>query len=188
MGLDMSQQAIPANCGLFERARADVELGEILCLIPLWFREGFCPRSGRWPVADALWWELGELARQHPGLEKRNCYLDRWWDKLHFLLSAKRRGYAGSAADELLDKAIHGGDLIAEHVRAPQGVPVRFVTTAEVNAIAELLRPLTSNQLRVHYSPSDMEVAGMYKFVAGREEQDWECIPQYFEAKRLSRT
>ncbi len=184
MGLDMSYQAMPADCGLIERARQDLELGEMLCLIPLWFRDGQGPRPGRWAAADALWRELGELARRHPGLEKRNCYLDRWWDKLHYLLSANRRGGTCSAADELLDKAIRGGEPVAEHARAPQGQPVRYTGPEEVAAIASVLRGLEIEQLRVHYSPPAMEAAGGYKFLAGRDDRDWEYLPEYFAALR----
>jgi Domain of unknown function (DUF1877) len=184
MGLDMSYQAIPADSGLLERAREDVELGEMLCLIPLWLEEGRGPRPGRCAAADALWHELNELARRHPGLEKRNCYLLRWWDELHYLLSVNRRGRAGPAADELLDKAVRGGAMVAEHARGPQGIPIRYVTPAEVAGIADLLGLLTVEQLRACYSPADMEAAGVYKFVAGRDELDWEYLPQYFEAFR----
>ena len=112
----------------------------------------------------------------------RNCYLDRWWDKLHYLLPGKRRGGPVSVADELVDKTFRGGEPIAEHARVPQGQPGRVVTPGEVDGIAALLGPLTVDRLRTHHSPQGMESAGVYKFVAGRDDRDWEYLPQYFGA------
>lgn len=186
MGLDMSYQAIPPECDLIERARQEQELGEMLCLVPLWFRAGDGPRSRSWPEADKLWRELCELARQHPGLAKRNCYLDRWWDKLHYLLSANRRGGPGSEEDLLLDKAVRGDSEIAEHIRAPQGVPVKYVAPDEVELIAVLLEPMTAESLRVHYSPVKMEASGVYKFWADRaDDTEWRHIEDYFARFQL---
>ncbi len=185
MGLDMSYQAIPADHNLIQRAREDKELGEMLCLVPIWFQIGYHRKSGSWPEADRLWRELCELVGQYPGLGKRNCYLGRWWDKLHYLLSANRRGDPKSEEDDLLDKAVLGGSEIAEHVRAPQGVPVKFNASTEVELIAVVLEPMTPETLRVHYCPAKMEARGVYKFLANRADKaEWGYIADYFAAFR----
>lgn len=92
MGLDMSYQAIPAKCDLIDRARSDPVVGEMLCLVPLWFHRGDGPKPGTWPEGELLWQHLCDLAMQYPGLERWNFDLGRSWDELHYLLSATRRG------------------------------------------------------------------------------------------------
>lgn len=180
MGLDMSYQAIPAECELIDRARQDDELGEMLCVVARWFRTGVGPKA--WPEAEKLWRELCELAAQHPGLEKRNCFLDRWWDKLHYLLSANRRDEAGSEEDDLFDKALRGTSvMMLKRARAPQYLPVKYVAPAEVEMIAVLLQSMSTESLRVHYVPTKMEASGVYKFWADRaDESEWTHISDYF--------
>jgi hypothetical protein len=181
MGLDMSYQAIPEACDLIERARHEKGLGEMLCLVPLWFSNGVGPTRRSWPEAELLWRQLCELAGQYPGLAQRNCYLGRCWDKLHYLLSANRRHEPGSEEDTLLDKAVRGAAEIAAHVRAPQGVPVMYVSPAEVELIGVVLEPMTTASLRVHYSPAKMEASGVYKFWADRaDESEWRHIDDSF--------
>lgn len=180
MGLDMTYQAIPADCDLIERARQDQEVGEMLCLVPTWFHDGG-PRRRSWPAAEQLWRDLVEWDRQYPGLASRNCYLSRWWDKLHYLLSANRRRDKGSEVDHLFDIAVRGGREIAPHVRAPQGVPVKYVSPDEVELIAVLLGPMTTEDLRAHYCPEKMEASHVYKFWADRaDESEWPYIAKYF--------
>src|SRR5262249_60104895 len=136
MGLDMSFQAIPAKCDLIDRVRNDPVVGEMLCLVPLWFRRGQGPKPGTWPEGELLWQHLCDLTKQYPGLDRWNFDLDRSWDELHYLLSATRRGEKAAEEDTLLDKAVRGSGKIADHVRAPQGIHVTYVTPSEVELIA----------------------------------------------------
>lgn len=184
MGFEISYQAIPADAGLIDRAIRDADYAGWLDSVPFWLRTGNGPGPRAEDATAALWQDLTELVRRHPGFESRNCYLDRWWDKLHYLLSANRRGAAGSATDGLMDMAIKGGRLISDHARAPQGCPVRYTSPAEAAEIAQVLRPMRVEQLRPHYSPADMEAAGVYKFFAGRDEREWEYLPDFFAAFR----
>lgn len=182
MGLDMSYQAIPADCDLIGRAKREEAIGELLCLVPGWFRKGTGP--GRpWPEAESLWRQLCECAALHPGLAKRNYYLDRWWDKLHFVLSANRRREKGSDVDNLLDKAVRGASEIADHVRATQGAPVKYVAPEEVAMIGALLEPVTAESLRGHFIPAKMDALGVYKFASLTErdhEVEWSHLANCF--------
>jgi hypothetical protein len=187
MGLDMSYQAIPADCDLIERARHDKVLGEMLCSVPHWMREFDYPPLKLWPEADELRQELLELDRRHPGLANRNCYLGRRWDMLHYLLSANRRGRhcAHTEEDLVLDMAVHGEREIAGHVRAPQGHAVKYVSPEVVELIAVLLEPMTAVTLRVHYDPTWMVARGVYKFFADQaDSSEWGYIVDSFVSFR----
>jgi hypothetical protein len=107
MGFEMHHQAIPAGCGLIERARSDISFGEMLCIVP----------------------------------------------------------------------------LIAAHVRAPQGAPVRYVVPTDVKAIARLLEPMSVEGLRQHFVPHRLEADGAYGFRADWPDQ-WQHICEYFEGFR----
>lgn len=184
MGLDMSYQAIPGTCDLIERARSDQAIGEILCCVPYWFRKGHGPKAGSWPEGELLWQHLCELEKLYPGLERCNFALDRAWDELNYLLSANRRGEEAAEEDTILDKAIRGSGEIADHVRAPQGIHVRYVNPCEVELIGLVLEPMSSDNLRVHYSPKKMEFRKVYKFWADRAGEFEFSAARYFDGFR----
>jgi Domain of unknown function (DUF1877) len=174
MGLELSYQALPADCGLVERARADVAFADSVQLIPSWFahnrpapeREGEMHGG----ATDPAWDWCCRLAAQWPDLYQRNCYLDRWWDKLHFLLSARRRGQAPQPGDDVVDQAFNAGGIIAEHVRAGQGAPIRYLEPAIVTAIASRVSPWRFEDVAVHYDAARMEAAAVYKHHAPCDE------------------
>jgi hypothetical protein len=181
----MLYQALPADCDLIERARKDKTLGEILPLVPGWIYGGFSWKAGSWPEAENLWKECCELIRRHPGLDRRTCYLERYWDILHYLLSPKRRGAPDTEEGKALDSAVVGDSEIADHVRAGQGVPLRHVAPDKVELAAVVLEPMTADRLREHYNPARMEALGVYKFWADRaDESKWRHITEYFAAFR----
>jgi len=183
MGLDMAYQAIPAECNLIGRAWQDEELAEMLSGVPYWFRNGAGPAS--WPEAEKLWRELVDLAARHPGLESRNCLLDRGWDKLHYLLSANRRNDIGIDEDDVFDKAVRGDREITKHLRKRGGFPVKYVSPDIVQTIALLLEPMSAGGLRAHYDPAKMETSAVYKFWADRADEDeWGHISAYFVSFR----
>lgn len=162
----MSYQALPATAGLIERARQEVAFGEILGWVPRFFHDRFDRVRGGppWPDADALCRDLRELAAQHLGLEQRNCFLDSRWDALYYLLSANRRGETAEPRDSILEHAVLGTEIIAEHVQGSQGAPVKWVPHNEVALIASLLRAMSPLDLRKHYNPPKMADAAVYKF------------------------
>lgn len=184
MGLDMSYQAIPAKCDLIDRARDDPAVGELLCLLPLWFRRGEGPKPGSWPEGEFLWQHLCKLVKVYPGLEQWNFDLDRAWDELHYLLSATRRDEKACEEDTFLDKAVRGSSEIADHVRAPQGIHVRYVNPSEVELIGVVLEPMKTETLRAHYSPKKMEQRTVYKFWADRAEEFEFSAARYFDGFR----
>ena len=183
MGFEMSYQAIPANSGLLELARDDIESGERLSLLPYWFsRDEHQPAPGQEHPEDRLWNWCCQVVARHPELYTLNCYLDRTWDKLHFLLSATRRGEAPIPADLILDRAFCDGEMIAEHVCAGQGVPVRYISPERVIETAALVKSLDHHDLAAKYQPQRLEAAGVYKFWADRADAaEWQTIQRCFD-------
>jgi hypothetical protein len=162
----MSYQALPPAAGLIERARQDAAFGEVLSWVPKFFHDRFDRGRGGppWPEADALCRELRELTAQHPRLEQRNCFLDSRWDALHYLLSANRRSETAEPRDSILDHAVLGTEIVAEHVQGSQGAPIKYVPPDEVASIASLVGAMSPPDLRKHYDPAKMTDAGVYKF------------------------
>lgn len=184
MGVEMLYQAIPANCGLTNLARADIQIAVEVWRIPYWFSqaerrpspgsEGF--RGG------PLWSWCWDLAGQYPDLKTLNCSLDRRWDALHYLLSATRRGEPVSHADLAFDRAFDSGELVAEHARAVQGAPVRYMGPAATRKVADVLESLSYDDLKARYQPTKMEANCVYKFWADRaDEAEWTVIVRYFD-------
>jgi len=181
MGLDMTYQAVPDPCVLIERSLKDSEFGELLQFLPGLYKRG----AAGWQDGIRLeFWQLaGELAKQSPGLEKRNCYVGRRWDDLHYLLSANRRKEQGDEKDVLLDKAIHGNKL--GDLAGTQGMPIGYVSHSEVSQIAGLLEPLTPADLRAHYLPEKMQAQNVYKFFEPRaDDDDWKFTSEAFKTFR----
>ena len=187
MGLDRKYQCIPATSGLIEWARRDEalrECGEWFGSVPswLWPDASLAPGGPPEPGELALWHRVRALREQAPGLAQRCCHLDRRWDKLHYVLSAHRRGEPCSETDALLDAAVDGELLIAEHLCSGQGVPVRYTPAERVTEIARVLAPMTWASLERHCIPERMEAAKVYKFFADRADaQEWAWLREAFE-------
>ena len=190
MGLDLAYQAIPPGSDLVEIARRDVENGWALAFVPAWFSaEDGGPRPGREGGGQVsrgrIWDECCRLVGIWPDLRTRNCLLDREWDVLHYLLSATHRGEPAAASDIAIDRAFDAGDLIADHVRGSQGVPVRYLSPAAVRDVAAVVGPLNEADLSRHYDPPRLESAAVYKFWADRADAaQWDQIVHYFDAFR----
>ena len=187
MGFDMQNQAIPPDSGLIELARSDPDEAWGLSLVPSWFRrqeDGPAPgREGK-PRNNPIWDECCRLVGVHPDFRTRNCFLDRDWDVLHYLLSATRRNEPATANDLVIDRAFRAGELIADHVQGGQEVPVRYLSPAAVSEIAAVLEPLDREALARHYDPARMDDE-VYKFSAeDADEVGWERIVGYFTAFR----
>jgi len=175
MGIERSYQAIPANSDLLDRARANIELGELLSSARFYFADGLHEQKGpTWPPSLELGRLIRALVVADPGLIVRGHYLEKSWGQVHRLLSATYRGEVAGPDDELIDVAMIGEAIIAEHVVGSQGVPVRYTRPAAVSAVAEALLRVKPDTLRRHYDLSAMEAQGVYKAFAGREsEEHW---------------
>lgn len=125
---------------------------------------------------------LQGLLRRRPDLPTRSCEVGRWWDKLHYLLSANRRDEPGDETDALVDAALRGDAVIAPHVRSGQGVPVRWTAPDRVARIAAALVTRSHESLAHNYVPSRMVAAAVYKFAAdGADADEWRWICEYFD-------
>jgi hypothetical protein len=178
MGMERSYQAIPASCDLIERARNERELGEMLSLSCFYFRKSSEQHYGPPTTASVEFLRIiRALVAADPALSTRNHYLDRLWDQVRYLLSAKYRDEPATANDDLLDMAVAGEATIAEHVCGTQGYPVRYTSPNRVTEIAKALEQLDVDFLKRHYDLAAMERVGIYKAFAGRDsDEDWDCL------------
>jgi hypothetical protein len=187
MGFDASYQAIPTECGRLERARADEPFGELLACFVLWIDQSDNRSKQRGlpsDAADELWQFAHQLVGEVPDLPTRHLSLFRTWDKLDYLLSAERREQPATATDRLLCRAVRGGDVIADHVRAGQGAPLRYLPPSEVREVARVLERFTERDRRVHLEPEVMESVGIDKFRCETAEEDWPGLVEKFWALR----
>ena len=124
------------------------------------------------------------LERDRPDLPRRNCDLDRRWDILHYLLSATRRGEP-AAADRAIDQAFDGTWVVADHVRAGQGAPVRHLPPTAVAEVVAALEPMSEETLRARHHPAALQAASVYKFRADRaDDAEWRWTADTFHALR----
>lgn len=178
MGVERSFQALPAEQRLIELAGTNADLGEIFSIAFTYFRAaGGPPRGPSSPASKTLNRAVCELLTCDPGLATRNCYIDRRWDQIHYLLSASRRGSRSEPDDAVFDIALGGEATIAFHVIGAQGFPVRHTSPAMVAQIDSLLARLEVQSLRRYYDLAAMEAQGVYKAFAGRESpEDWQFL------------
>lgn len=184
MGVEKSFQAIPGNCDLIQRAREDADVGSLLGYVPIWIRDGLPhARYAGWPEAERFAGMLRTLIEMNPGLEKRNCHLDRRWDILHFLLSANRRRERGGEIDAYVDLALNGAEIIGGQVRGTQGVPVRYTNPSQVELIAAALTSMTKRQMKKYNNPARMQAHAVYK-AFGNSPHRWQTLCEDFAALR----
>lgn len=126
--------------------------------------------------------QIAEIAREeHPGIEERQLELYRHWDMLHYLLSEKRRKDLPYDQNDLIYRAIHGGEKLGDEFVLPQGVPVTFLRPDEVREISEMLEEIPADALREHWNPPLMREAGVYKIRGDEDESHLEYLLQDFE-------
>src|SRR5262245_10251979 len=89
LGGERQYQAIPDNCFILEKARANPEYADVL--IGCGYLHGGGAPGAYDPIYEEFVADVEELIRNHPGIDQRNCSVDRSWDVLHFLLSEERR-------------------------------------------------------------------------------------------------
>lgn len=126
--------------------------------------------------------EIAEIARdEHPGIEERELDIYRYWDILHYLLSEKRRKNLPDDENDLIYRAINGGDKLGEKFVMPQGVPITFLRPDEVREISQMLEEIPSDALREHWNPPLMREAGVYKIRGDEDESSLEYTLQVFD-------
>lgn len=170
MGIDAVYQAAPLDWDLLHRAGQDVQACSQLTLAIHLLRD-FERAGSPWPeyenTVEGI--EVRELVRRYPGLESRNCELDRRWDILHYLLSESRR--RGEFGTDVGTQAIYGGPSINERCEHVSWTPPH-----DVFNIAAWLERLTPVQLRRLYDPQQMAGQHLYKYHVEDAEAIWPFI------------
>ena len=173
MGFVTDYQAIPDGCELLERAKRDADFGEFLSPITYRFERGENCVDPYLKGTDAEFCaELQKLLRAHPGLETRNCSLVSYFDVIEYLISPARRDRKCKELD-LGGQTIQGTIELAAHLRASQGILLRYNEPVAVLVMADLLTSITHDDLRRNYDSARMQFAAVYKFKedrAGEEE------------------
>lgn len=182
MGIERWYVAVVDGSRLLERALSDPSFGvNVEC--PAYFHRERWRGPHRGPLEEFLT-AVDDMNRSHPGIEDRIYTLDRWFDKLHYLLSEGRRRGELDGAD-LGSKAILGVASLPVHLRGSQGHPIHYSPPTEVGEIAAWLAGVTVGDLRSAYSPEEMERQSVYKHQSvGDHELDWSWIVEYFEGLR----
>ena len=99
MGLEITIYALPDNSNLFRLVAISEDHGEAAQFLDHYY-SGKILRTLIDSEVDKLFYaEAQSLKDKHPGIDYRSCYLDRYWDKLHFLLSEYRRNGSLSSTE-----------------------------------------------------------------------------------------
>ncbi len=189
MGLDLTLQALPADCPLLERSRTDPEVAELLPFLPralLRVSEGQPWRP--WPLSEdesRFLVELRQLLAADAGLPRRHLELQRRWDMLCYLLSPRRRAGDFEPRDEGLT-AVRGMDRVGPEVRASQGVPLYWNPPEQVRRLASWLSGLAHEEVARHWHPEAMEAEATYQTFAGPDSDgELPLVLEDFERLRL---
>ena len=173
---------MPPNCSLLERARHDGEFGSYL----EFFQNYATAPQSRLPLyandkvlLDFIA-EAKLLIKNHPGLETRNYYGGRNWDKLHYLLSEKRRKGDSQNESDWVKRAILGGNIIHPKTQTTIGSPIRYLAPAETHEIADRLSAISPDELRSNWSVEAMIEASVYKIHPEDNEQSFEWVETYY--------
>ncbi len=114
--------------------------------------------------------------------------VDQGWDAIHFTISPNRAYPDQGNLDEYLvfDWAVTGKDPIHKGLNLGHG-PAAYLTTDEVNQVAQALEGLAEPEIRETFDPEAMDTAEVHPEVwhstvhTGKETQDaWEYIWDHF--------
>ena len=183
MGLDIEYQAMPEDCALLQRARREPAFGSYL----EFFQRYATPASGPLlrhtddEVLTSFIAEAKQVVSNHPGIETRNFHGDRRWDKIHYLLSKKRRLRESRDETDWAERAILGGSLLHPQTQTTIGAPIRFLTADEVHSISQQLQSISAESLREHWNVAAMIEAGVYKMHPEDDDDDWEWTKRSYQ-------
>ena len=174
---------MPENCSLLQRARREPEFGSYLEFFRRYATLS-AEQLARYTddeIALDFIAEAKRVVADHPGIETRNFDGARRWDKIHYLLSEKRRG--GEARDETdwAQRAILGGDILHPQTQTTIGSPIRTITPDEVRNISELLQCVSTLDLREHWDVAAMIKAGVYKMHPENDDEDWQWTKESYQ-------
>ncbi len=107
-----------------------------------------------------------------------SCFLHKAWHAIHFLLTGSAEG-APLPEGYLLDGGLALGDPDPEEMEAQP----RLLSPEEVNAFAQVLRPLDEEELRRRVDHAAMVDASVYS-IGPDADEEFEFVAHYFEKLR----
>jgi len=182
MGTEATFQAIPEDCELLARARADTEVAELMAFFNSYaigrHPFGWQPKTSAQTYFNSA---VKALIQQRPGLVQRYLYAGRKYDMIVYLLSEERRKGNRDTDTSLIHKAIWGSERLHPVARATQGLPIGLVPAQDVVRITEFISTITYDHFHQHYKPPEMEKMGVYKIYAGDGEEVFSEIWDEFQ-------
>jgi hypothetical protein len=181
MGQEVHYQAMPSDSRLLELARhKPCGFCEYFEFFRSYLRDSpdrLARMSAEDPDFAEFLHEAQLLVEQYPGLERRNLYLDRRWDKLHYLLSKHIRGLTTRDYSHWTTRAVFGSDIPNEIF----GFYMSYLMPSEIPEIKSQLETVTSEMLRAHWHPPSMKAAYVYKICGDEEDEDFKWVQEDFE-------
>lgn len=180
MGLDIHYQAVQETCTLLARSRHDPDFGANLEFFESrvsMSQEKLDYFADEQSLVEFVH-EARQTVEQYPGIEQRNLYLGRGWDKLYYLLSERRRRGEPQDGSDWAEKAIFGGSVLNAATQTTIGFRIRYLSPDEVIDVKHQLETVTVEMLHDHWNPQAMSKAGVYKI---RAEDDFEWVQEDFE-------
>ena len=184
MGVEANFQALPADCALLQRAKENAAFAEKLASFSFYAR---LPASQIDLASQHQWRGDAEFSQfalllkatvaENPGIESRNCTLDRRWDIVDFML---RAAYGD---EKWIEHAVKGDPGISPDAKSVQGFPLRFLAPAAVSEVALWFSEIDLNTIRTFWNPSEISHSNLYKSQHCKTE-DWEWIEHDVENLR----
>jgi|GEM_PF-5093326 len=168
MGTHIKYRAIDEHSDFFTVCRENPKVAEVLP--DLWGRD-----VADWMKTDATFLKAHRactlMYMESPILREVGTYFsNKAWDALFYLLSEKRRYMANGDYNDLVERALVGGDLLTESdvIR-----PVRYITANEVKQFAVFLAQQDYISLFEHYNPEQMRQMEVYRVSPHDNQRDW---------------
>ena len=136
------------------------------------------------PVERELEREAKIVWQSKEGIQSRILDLDRSFDKICYLLSPQRRlrDLHEEGDPDWGWYAIYGEGEIAKHAQSGQGFLHRYNSPLKVKEIANNLKALAIESLKILFDSELMEEQGVYKaFAYNVQPGDWQEIKSYIE-------
>lgn len=180
MGIEKWYVALPDDSSLLARAKSDPAFGEYLGFPSIFDKGGIGCKV--WDDAGKVFCSMvSKMNEERPGINRRVYTLDRYFDKLHYLLSEERR-CGEFDKEDLATQAILGAKALPDHLQGGQGHPIRYSPPRTVMEIALWLELVSADELRKVYDPAAMEEQGVYKNILDDNDgSEWQFIRSCFD-------